>query len=111
MSDVPLTAVDSRGEPKIFYGWVIAALAVFCVAVTNGLSGTGISAFYRAFINEFGWNRGAIATAGTLLLLARGFAGPFTGSLWDRYGPKRFMVVGAMVIGAAAIYGSFINKP
>jgi MFS family permease len=109
--DVPLIAVDSRGEPKIFYGWVIAALAVFCVAVVNGFSGTGISAFYRAFIDEFGWDRATIATAGTLFLLARGFSGPFTGPLWDRYGPKRFMVVGAVVIGAAAIYGSFINKP
>jgi len=111
VSDVPLTVVHSRSEPKIFYGWVIAALAVFSVAVTNGLSGAGISAFYRAFINEFGWSRAAIATAGTLLLLVRGFAGPFTGPLWDRYGPKRFMVVGAAVTGIASIYGSYINKP
>jgi len=109
--NIPLIAVDARGEPKIFYGWVIAALAVFCVAVINGLSGTGISAFYRAFIDEFGWNRATIATAGTLLLLVRGFTGPFTGPLWDRYGPKRFMVIGAAVTGVATIYGSFIDTP
>jgi MFS family permease len=111
VNDVPLPVVHARGEPKVFYGWIIAALAVFSVAVTNGLSGSGISAFYRAFIDEFGWSRATIATAGTLLLLIRGFAGPFTGPLWDRYGPKRFMVVGAAVIGVASIYGAFINKP
>jgi MFS family permease len=111
VSDVPLPVVLSRSEPKIFYGWIIAGLAVFSVAIINGLSGSGISVFYRAFIDEFGWNRSAIATAGTLLLLMRGFAGPFTGLLWDRYGPKRFMVIGAAVTGVAAIYGSFINKP
>jgi MFS family permease len=111
VSDVPLPVIHSRGEPKIFYGWIIVGLAVFSVAVTNGLSGSGVSVFYRAFIDEFGWSRAAIATAGTLLLLMRGLAGPFTGLLWDRYGPKRFMIAGAAVIGVAAIYGAFIDKP
>jgi MFS family permease len=111
VSDARITVVHSYSEPKVFYGWIIAALAVFSVAVTNGISGTGISAFYHAFIDEFGWSRAAIATAGTLLLLLRGFAGPFTGPLWDRYGPKRFMVVGAAVIGIALLFGYFINKP
>jgi MFS family permease len=96
---------------KLFYGWVVVILAVFAVAVTNGLSIGGIPVFYSSFIREFGWNRTTIATAGAVLLLARGIAGPFTGPLWDRYGPKRFMVIGAAVIGFALIIGSSINAP
>jgi MFS family permease len=104
--------LTERGQGKqVFYGWIVIIMAVFAVAVTNGLSIGGIPVFYSSFIREFGWDRTTIATAGALLLLARGIAGPFTGPLWDRYGPKRFMVIGAAVIGIALVIGSFISAP
>src|SRR5262245_13165235 len=111
MSIAPSAVAISQSGSKVFYGWIVVFLAVFAVAVTNGLSIGGIPVFYRSFISEFGWSRTTIATAGTALLLARGLAGPFTGPLWDKYGPKRFMVIGAAVIGAALIFGSFIGAP
>jgi len=109
MNIAPTSGAGSQSGSKVFYGWIVVFLAVFAVAVTNGLSIGGIPVFYRSFISEFGWSRTTIATAGATLLLARGLAGPFIGPLWDRYGPKRFMVVGAAVIGAALIYGYFIK--
>lgn len=100
-----------RSASKIFHGWVVIIFATFAVAVTNGLSIGGIPIFYSSLTKEFGWSRTTIATAGAALLLARGLAGPFTGLLWDRYGPKRFMAPGAAVIGVALIVGSFISAP
>ncbi len=111
MNITPASAAISQGRPKVFYGWVVVVFAAFAVAVTNGLSIGGIPIFYRSFINEFGWSRTTIATAGATLLLARGLAGPFTGPLWDQYGPKRFMVIGAAVIGVALTFGYFIGAP
>ncbi|MGH9751590.1 MAG: MFS transporter [Blastocatellia bacterium] len=101
----------SQNRSSVFYGWIVIAFAVFAVAVTNGLSIGGIPIFYRSLTNEFGWSRTTIATAGALLLLARGLTGPLAGPLWDRYGPKRFMVIGAAVIGVALAFGSFIDAP
>jgi MFS family permease len=110
--DTPQTSnAPSQNESKVFYGWVVMILATFAVAVTNGLSIGGIPIFYRSLTKEFGWNRTTIATAGASLLLARGLTGPFTGPLWDRYGPKRFMAPGAAVIGASLVVGYFINAP
>jgi len=109
MNIAPATVAIPQSGSKVFYGWIVVFLAVFAVAVTNGLSIGGIPVFYRSFISEFGWSRTTIATAGAALLLARGLAGPFIGPLWDRYGPKRFMVIGAAVIGVALIFGSFIG--
>jgi len=109
MDIAPASVAISQSKSKVFYGWIVIFLAVFAVAVTNGLSIGGIPVFYRSFISEFGWSRTTIATAGASLLLARGLAGPFTGPLWDRYGPKRFMAIGAAVIGVALIFGSFIG--
>lgn len=95
----------------MFYGWIVIAFAAFAVAVTNGLSIGGIPIFYHSLTSEFGWSRTTIATAGATLLLARGLVGPLIGPLWDRYGPKRFMVIGAAIIGVALAFGSFINAP
>src|SRR5215475_4583368 len=107
----PEPVAVSRRESKFFYGWVVVLLAVFAIAVTNGILLGGMPFFYQAFIQEFGWNRTTIATAGSVLLMSRGVTGPFAGPLWDRYGPKRFMVVGAVVIGGALALISRINAP
>lgn len=85
--------------------------AAFAIAVTNGILLGGMPFFYRSFINEFGWNRTTIATAGSALLVSRGLIGPFAGPLWDRYGPKRFMVIGGAIIGLALVFGSSIDAP
>src|SRR5215475_11296079 len=107
----PEPVAVSRRESKFFYGWVVVLLAVFAIAVTNGILLGGMPFFYHEFIKEFGWNRTTIATAGSALLVSRGLTGPFAGPLWDRYGPKRFMVIGAAVIGVALVFGSFISAP
>jgi MFS family permease len=104
-------APATQSGSKIFYGWVVILLAVFAIAVTNGILLGGMPFFYQAFINEFGWNRTAIATAGSVLLVSRGLSGPFAGPLWDRYGPKLFMVIGAAVIGVALAFISSIDAP
>jgi MFS family permease len=108
---IPVSAPASRGASTLFYGWVVVLFAVFAIAVTNGILLGGMPFFYQSFINEFGWNRTTIATAGSVLLMSRGLTGPFAGPLWDRYGPKRFMIIGALVIGAALAFISSINAP
>ena len=108
---IPASVAVSRSGSTVFYGWIVVFFAVFAIAVTNGILLGGMPFFYRSFINEFGWNRTTIATAGSVLLVSRGLIGPFAGPLWDRYGPKRFMVIGAAVIGVALVFGSRIGAP
>ena len=108
---IPASAPASQSEFTIFYGWIVVFFAVFAIAVTNGILLGGMPFFYRSFIEEFHWNRTTIATAGSVLLVSRGLIGPFAGPLWDRYGPKRFMVIGGAIIGAALVFGSRIGAP
>jgi MFS family permease len=108
---IPAAVAVSRNESKVFYGWVVILLAVFAIAVANGILLGGMPFFYQSFITEFRWDRTTIATAGSVLLVSRGLSGPFAGPLWDRYGPKRFMVIGAAVIGGASAVISQINAP
>src|SRR5262249_56382028 len=75
MKIAPAPVAITQNGSRVFYGWIVIFLAVFAVAVTNGLSIGGIPVFYRSFISEFGWSRTTIATAGTMLFYARGLAG------------------------------------
>jgi MFS family permease len=111
MNVAPASVAVSESGSKIFYGWIVVFFAVFAVVVINGILLGSLPFFYRSFVDEFGWSRTIIATAGAALPLARGLAGPLTGPLWDRYGPKRFMAPGAVVISAALIVGAFISAP
>jgi hypothetical protein len=77
--DIITSALGSRST--VFYGWVVIFFAVFAIAVTNGILLGGMPFFYRSFIDEFGWNRTTIATAGSVLLVSRGLIGPFAGPL------------------------------
>ncbi|MBO0799651.1 MAG: MFS transporter, partial [Blastocatellia bacterium] len=108
---IPSPIIVSRGESTVFYGWVVVLLAVFAIGVTNGILLGGMPFFYQSFISEFGWNRTTIATAGSVLLMSRGVTGPFAGPLWDRYGPKQFMVIGGAVIGGALAFISTVKSP
>jgi MFS family permease len=108
---IPASVAVSQSASKVFYGWIVVFFAVFAIAVTNGVALGGMPFFYRSFIEEFKWNRTTIATAGSALLVSRGLIGPFAGPLWDRYGPKRFMVISAAVIGVALVFGSQIGAP
>jgi MFS family permease len=108
---ISIATMMLKNKSKVFYGWVVVLLAVFAIAVTNGILLGGMPFFYQAFIQEFNWNRTTIATAGSVLLVSRGVTGPFAGPLWDRYGVKRFMVIGAVAIGCALAFISTINAP
>jgi MFS family permease len=59
--------------------------------------------FFRPFQNEFGWNRSALAAVQTIARVAEAVIAPFVGPLIDRYGPRRLMPIGAVIVGLAML--------
>ncbi|MBI4525799.1 MAG: MFS transporter [Deltaproteobacteria bacterium] len=87
----------------------LVALAFLHIAVTRGLHGT-FGVFYVALLEAFGWSRGATAGAISLLIVSEGLAFPFAGSLTDRLGPRRTLILGgsalALGLGLSATVSS-----
>jgi MFS family permease len=57
------------------------------------------SVFLVALVREFGWSRSLVAGAFSVFILIHGGLGPPTGWLARRFGPRRLLLAGAVVMG------------
>jgi MFS family permease len=58
----------------------------------------GFSVFYTPILHEFGWSSAVVAGAFSLSRLEGGIEGPIVGLLVDRYGSRKLMFVGVILI-------------
>jgi sugar phosphate permease len=84
-------------DRQFFYGWVVVAVTVVTLIVSAGVrSAPGV--FIVPLQDDMGWSRTAISFAVSLGLLLFGLAGPFSGWLMDRFGPRRVMLAGLVLV-------------
>ncbi|MCE7982809.1 MAG: MFS transporter [Caldilinea sp. CFX5] len=87
---------------KFFYGWVVVAITAVTLFVSAGLrSAPGV--FILPLEQDMGWSRSAISFAVSIGLITLGIAGPLSGWLMDRFGPKRVALVGLALVVAAMV--------
>jgi MFS family permease len=89
----------------MFYGWIIAASALFALFVTNGLTIGGLTVFDEQLLREFGWSRGALKLRDFIQFALAGALAPLAGALADRFGIRPLLLVGASLTGVCiALY-------
>ena len=89
---------------------VVAAAFLSLLGIV-GFAYYGLPFFYDFMTKEYGWSR-AVVTSGNALgkLLVGPLFGFIAGWLIDRYGPRRLMVSGALMMGVALIGLSFADS-
>ena len=96
----------SRGSPKIFFGWwtVLACSVIGFLGV--GIVGPGLSVLFKPIASELGLTRAVASLAASVQSLGQGISGPTAGWAADRYGPRRVMMSGIilMVVGLVAMF-------
>ena len=98
MSDEKRAATGGRW----YYGWVIVAICAGVVFVSTGTRGS-LGAFFKAIQDETGWDRATIAGAAGVNAAAWALAQPLAGYFVDRFGPKRTMIGGTLILVGAVI--------
>jgi MFS family permease len=83
----------------VYYGWWIVGAAFSILLVTVGIGLYGPPVFLVPLQEHFGWTRAAIAGGTAVGALTVGLASPLVGVLIDRYGARRVMAAGAVVMG------------
>jgi MFS family permease len=96
-------ALAQRLGDRLFYGWVVLAVA----ALGLFASGPGQSHIFSVFIvpisDDLGISRTSVASAYALATLIAAFGLPYVGRLIDRFGVRPVVLVVAVLFGAAAI--------
>ncbi len=84
-------------RPRVFYGYWVVVATFFCLLLVSGFGFFNFSLFVKPLEADFGWSRGGIMVAFTILNLAMGAASPFIGRIVDRYGARKVIFVGALI--------------
>jgi MFS family permease len=80
------------------YGWVMVGIGALmtCVAIGAMFS---LAVFLEPMTRDTGWSRAGVSSAMTLNFLAMGIAGFGWGALSDRFGPRRVVLAGSVLLG------------
>ncbi len=93
------------GSREIHYGWVIVALAstMGCITSSVRFAATALVPYLRDSASGFGWSYGAISLGFSLQWFVLGVVSPYIGSLGDRYGVRRLLLLGAFLFIAGML--------
>ncbi len=84
---------------KVFYGWWIVGAVFLISAYAFGVILFGFTAIFEPIANEFGWSYAQVSFAASIRGLEAGLIAPLLGFLVDRWGPRRLIFAGAIIIG------------
>jgi MFS family permease len=97
----------TRLEPLRRYGLV--ALAFLHIGVGRGLHGT-FGVFFVAMLDAFGWSRATTAGAISLAIIFEGACLPWVGGLIDRFGGRKTLMFGGLVLFIGLGFASTISS-
>ncbi|MBW1698577.1 MAG: MFS transporter [Deltaproteobacteria bacterium] len=88
---------------KIFYGWWIVCACFLIAFYVGGIIFYGFTAFIEPLIKEFGWSYAKVSFAASLRGLEMGILAPFVGLLADRWGSRKLLLGGIIILGSGTI--------
>lgn len=94
---------------KVYYGWVIVAIAFICLMFTYGAR-YAFGVFFKPMSGEFGWSRTMTSGVFSLYMVAYAIGSVITGKIIDKYGPKILIITGAFVLGIGIYACSMVSN-
>ena len=94
---------------RFYYGWVTVGVALVSMAFWFGFR-TTFSVFYVALLEESQWGRGESAGVQSLALITYTLTVLLVGGLIDRFGPRRVIVPGILLLALGLILCASIRS-
>ena len=83
---------------KVFYGWWVVAASVGIAVYIAAVVFYGFTAFFQPMADDLGWSYTEISLGASLRGLESGLMAPVVGMLIDRWGPRRVIFMGAILL-------------
>lgn len=95
---------------KIFYGWWIVSACFLLSLYVSSVIFYGFTAFFEPLVKDFGWSYTQISFAASLRGLEMGLLFPLIGFLVDRFGSRKLIFCGVVVVGFGLLVLSFTQS-
>ncbi len=87
----------------------LVGLGFIHIAVGRGLHGT-FGVFFVAMLDAFGWSRAVTAGALSLSIMVEGFCHPVVGTLTDKLGGRKTLILGGLVLAIGLAFCATIDS-
>lgn len=96
---------DLRPEPKpgIYEGWIVVIAAGFIVFLISSSFLYGFGAIFTSVREDFGWSAAATSVAFSVRSEVGGVASPLVGYWIDKWGPRRTLFVGIILMAVGVL--------
>ncbi len=106
------TSVEPVPERRrIFHGWKVVGAGSVVQVLHSGLIMQAFGAYAVLLERQFGWSKTIISAAYSFNRAESGLLGPIQGWLLMRFGSRRVMEVGALILCAGFLFFSQISSP
>jgi MFS family permease len=99
---------DIKRRPQIYYGFIVLAACFFIMTLVYGAQGS-FGVFFKPMLNEFGWTRAETSGPFALNMVFSGILSIFAGRLSDRFGPRKVVLFGCLIISLGYLLSFGIN--
>lgn len=99
----------TKAGRRLSYGWVVAIAGASILLVAGNFQ-YSFGVFVKPLINNFGWSRAAISGCVSIRSIASGLGSPAVGAFSDRYGPRKFILLGIFLVGLSYLLASRITS-
>jgi sugar phosphate permease len=97
-------------QPRIHYGWVVAALSFLALLVAAGIrSAPGV--LMIPIENDMGWSSRTISVAVAVNIALFGLMGPFAAALMQRIGVRSTILLGLAIVALSTFGTSRVATP
>lgn len=101
---------SSRERHTLFYGWWVVGACFLIMLYTGGVVFFGFTAVFEPIAIEFDWSYAQISFAASLRGLEMGILAPLAGVAVSRWGPRRLIFGGAILVGFGLMLLSQISS-
>ncbi len=91
-----------------FYGWVVVVAAIGIVGVASGTL-SSLAVFLKPMQDSMGWTRADISGVALWMWTTYGIGALLWGTLSDRWGARRVLLVGGVLLGLGLVAASRIG--
>jgi MFS family permease len=95
----------SRARGALHDAWIVLGAVMIIMLLASGLRAV-FGVFIKPIEATFGWDRASLSGVAALSLLLLGAVGPVAGWLADRWGPRRVIVFGCLILAAGTVLSS-----